>query len=365
MTAAVPNQSALAMRPEQTEFDDQQVEALMKSLRIKGATRDDLRVFFHQCRKVGLDPFLKQIYLIMRLEWDPDLKARVPRQTIQIGIDGFRSVARREAERRHEQYGVVDKVWYDKSGEPHKIWTSDEPPFAAGCTVLRGSERHEVVVYYSELVPLKDEYEGNTKTGRKVPSGQWATAPRNQLMKCAEAAGLRAAFPQDLSGIYAIDEMEQADNGRVIESEEPQPLAVVVRPDMPPRNWEEEIEAAETGPEVNDLWNECLRRGEMTPALRAIAKAKAKALKQAEAAAKAAAAAGEPPAEPVAEPVELVAEPVEPVAEPVEPVAEPVEGAAVEPLGACILVGEEGEDPDDHSTHDHTVVEPDDGEWEK
>jgi hypothetical protein len=52
---------------------------------------------------------------------------------------------------------------------------------------------------------LWSAYAATTKEGNLTT--MWRTHGVNQLLKCAEALALRAAFPNDLSGVYTLDEL--------------------------------------------------------------------------------------------------------------------------------------------------------------
>lgn len=337
---AQPANTRLSIRDGQVEFDQAQLDTLNTALRVRHATPADYAVFFHQCRRTGLDPFAKQIYLIARQEWDKEARAKVWRQTIQTGIDGFRLVARRAADARREVITYDDPVWFDKEGKQYEIWTSTEPPAAAKAVVHRGAGRFPFVAMFDEYVPLKDEYAPDTvddkgkkvkgvATGRKVPSGMWGTRPAGQLYKCAEAGALRMACPQDLSGVYILEEMEREDPNII----DVQPIDVEEGQEPLPqhRDWFAELELCETGDAVNALWAACRDAGEKTTRFDREARKKGAALKAAAEGTKA-----EQTDAAVAESVEVPSE----------------------TRGECILTGEEDENPDDCTTHDHVVPDP-------
>lgn len=193
--------TAIAIRDNQTTFDQLQVKALVQ-LGVKDATPADLAIFFHQCARTGLDPFARQVYLIGRKTKVND--QWVTKQTIQTGIDGFRLIARRAVDRRKESLSYADTLWCDSDGEWKDVWLSSEPPAAAKVTVFRNGQQFPAIA-------LMSEYKQTTSAG--APTKMWKEKPVLMLEKCAEALALRKAFPQDLSGLYTVDEMGEDEPG--------------------------------------------------------------------------------------------------------------------------------------------------------
>jgi len=176
-------------------------EAMMKLLAddiCKGANPMQLAYFAHVCNARGLNPFAKQIYYINRGgQW-----------SIQTAIDGFRLCAARSG----DYDGQGDTEYCGNDGVWRTVWLAKENPRAARATVYRKSSTRP-----TSAVALFDEY---------APSGgpKWKTMPVHMLGKCAEAQALRKAFPAELSGIYAPEEMDDA--GRPLKNATPVPQQI-------------------------------------------------------------------------------------------------------------------------------------------
>lgn len=181
-------------------FNDDQI-ALIKSQvckpRDREATDDELALFLHQAQRTGLDPLSKQVYAIFR--WDG--RARSEKMTVQTGIDGFRLIAQRTG-----QYaGRPAPLFMDAQTGWTEVWLKDTPP-AAAKAIVRKLMPGGIIADTEAIATWAEYYPG------EGPAGQmWRSRPSGQLAKCAEALALRAAFPNDLSGLYTSEEMDQAD----------------------------------------------------------------------------------------------------------------------------------------------------------
>jgi len=181
--------NTLAVKTDQDFWDERQLATLV-TVGLQGAPRAELAVFLHFCQRTGLDPFARQIYMI----------PRGGKYTIQASIDGLRLVANRSG-----NYGGQDTQWCGEDGKWVEVWLKNTPPVAARAAVYYKDSPHPV-------------YAVAKFSSYNAGSAIWQKMPDLMIAKCAEALALRKAFPQDLSGIYSQEEMEQSDSVTVVEA---------------------------------------------------------------------------------------------------------------------------------------------------
>ncbi len=157
-----------------TDFTQSQM-ALITSTVAKGASPDELKLFLYRAKNMGLDPLKPGQIHFVKYGNGPG--------SIVVGIEGFRSIAHRTGKLAGIKRGPIK----DDSGQLIGAWAE----------VYRVDWQHPA----REEVPLS-EYNAGTPVWRKMPE--------TMIKKVAECAALRMAFPNDLGGVYAPEEMDQA-----------------------------------------------------------------------------------------------------------------------------------------------------------
>jgi phage recombination protein Bet len=151
----------------------------------------ELKTFFEQSKAMGLNPFLKEIYVVKY--------GSSPAQFL-VSRDAYRKRASKDANYLYTEVGMIE---IDKDGNV----TESEGTFRNPTKQLIGAYAKVFMRNIDHPFTAKvnfDEYVQRNKDGK--PNAMWQSKPATMIGKVAEAQALRMAFP-DLSGTYVADEM--------------------------------------------------------------------------------------------------------------------------------------------------------------
>lgn len=203
--------SVVPIRP--VDMSSKQLDLVRRTVAADcNATEFDL--FAEVARRVGLDPFRKQIYAVVYSKDNPDKR----KMSIITGIDGFRAIADRSGKYRPDEN--EPEIFYDERLKDAK--TNPLGIDRAVVTVHKfgaDGQWHPLkgVAYWSEFAALKEVWAYDKDQGKRAPTGEyelpegnWRKMARVMICKCSEAQAIRKGWPEDLSGIYAPEEMERA-----------------------------------------------------------------------------------------------------------------------------------------------------------
>lgn len=145
----------------------------------QGASDDELKLFLYDCQRRGVHPLDRLIHF----------SKRGTKYTPITSIDFMRT----RAHATGECAGISDGIFSGDVGSPE---------FQATVTVKRIVRN--MVCEFVATARWSEYFPGDTQ------GFMWKKMPHTMLGKCAEGLALRKGFPQELAGLYAREEMDQA-----------------------------------------------------------------------------------------------------------------------------------------------------------
>lgn len=172
---------ALMERPvEAPTVTAEQMELVRRTV-ANGATADELKLYLYDCARQGVHPLDKLLHFTKR----------GGKYTPVTSIDLMRTRAADTGE-----YAGSDDAAFQEG---------PLAPSAASVTVWRLVQGQRCA--FTATARWDEYYPGD------AAGSMWRKMPHTMLAKCAEALALRKGFPRQLAGLYAREELDQAERG--------------------------------------------------------------------------------------------------------------------------------------------------------
>lgn len=211
--------------------------AIVKKYLVNGngdVSDDEIVYFINLCKSQGLNPFIKDCYLIKY--------GILPAQMV-VSKDVFLKRAERNSEFDGLDAGII--VINNESGEltyrKGAFYLKDREEVVGGwADVFRKNISHPTHIEVSV-----EEYAGKTKEGKL--NSQWSTKMATMIRKVAITQALRETFPNDFQKMYAAEEMNV--DVKLDETPIQQPTNIVEQAPVQPQTYSQPEEPQGLQPE--------------------------------------------------------------------------------------------------------------------
>ncbi len=202
MELATVNAPRLPYHPlieERFGVDKASWKALVESIFPTATTTESVILALSYCKARKLDPFKRNVHIVPI--WDKN-EGRM-RDTIWPGIGELRTTAFRTGEyagRTDTRFGPDITKLIGKIEVTFPEWAQ---------VTVRRMVQGQVVEFAGPRVYWQETY-AKASRNDDSPNSMWLQRTRGQIDKCAEAAALRAAFPEELGNEYVADEVQHS-----------------------------------------------------------------------------------------------------------------------------------------------------------
>ena len=195
---ATATERSLSVQLQERDINPAQWHTLSKSL-YPGASQASVLMVIDYCRARNLDPLKKPCHIVpMQVKVGRDYEWR---DVILPGIYELRTTAMRTG-----VYLGHSKPEYG----PEIEYLGVKAPEYVDLVIYRWSEAAHMKAEFPVRVRFVEACATTWDKEAKAAkvNARWTKAPVQMLVKCAEAAGLREAFPDELGGQMTVEEME-------------------------------------------------------------------------------------------------------------------------------------------------------------
>ncbi|MDE2096390.1 MAG: phage recombination protein Bet [Patescibacteria group bacterium] len=194
---AAPRLAYVPALAERFNVNEDMWRALVEAIWPAAKTAQAVVLALSYCKARGLDPMKRPVHIVP--VFNQELNRMV--ETIWPGIGDLRITATRSAEyagRDATQFGPDINCQIGKAEMRFPEWA---------CVTVYRMVKGKRMAFVGPKVFWEETY-AQARKDDTTPNAMWRKRPFGQLEKCAEAAALRAAFPEEMGDMASADEAE-------------------------------------------------------------------------------------------------------------------------------------------------------------